>query len=177
MDADQIRGLRPELGRYLRHFDDCFERAKTRAHLIVYVRGQLSDVPRKSVEPIALAEGVPSRTLQEFLSLLDWNEPLMLDRVQQLVAREHASSRSVGVIDETVAALRNLMVFFANGTRASSPAMIVLFARQPPCSPDLNSGNNAEELSEAAHQGAGAEPRRVDFPPRPKAARAPEWYC
>jgi SRSO17 transposase len=101
MDAEQIRGLRPELGRYLRHFDDCFERAKTRAHLAVYVRGQLSDLPRKSVEPIALAEGVPPRTLQEFLSLLDWNEPLMLDRVQQLAAREHASSRSVGVIDET----------------------------------------------------------------------------
>ena len=74
MDAEQIRGLGPQLCRYLGHFDDCFDCGPTRAHLPIYVRGQLSDLPRKSVEPIALAEGVPPRTLQEFLSLLDWDE-------------------------------------------------------------------------------------------------------
>jgi SRSO17 transposase len=101
MDADQIRRLRPELDRYLRQFDDCFERWDTRAHLPVYVRGQLSDLPRKSVEPIALAEGVAPRTLQEFLSLLDWNESRLVDRLQQIVARDHGSPHAVGVIDET----------------------------------------------------------------------------
>jgi SRSO17 transposase len=101
MDAEQIRRLRPELRRYLREFDDCFGNSATRAHLPVYVRGQLSDLPRKSVEPMALAEGMAPRTLQEFLSLLDWDEPLMVDRTQQLVARSHASPHAVGVIDET----------------------------------------------------------------------------
>jgi SRSO17 transposase len=101
MEAEQIRRLRPELRRYLREFDDCFGDSRTRAHLPVYVRGQLSDLPRKSVEPIALAEGMAPRTLQEFLSLLDWDEPLMVDRTQQLVAREHTSPHAVGVIDET----------------------------------------------------------------------------
>jgi SRSO17 transposase len=101
MDAEKIRQLRPELRRYLRQFDECFEHPGTQAHLPVYVRGQLSDLPRKSVEPMALAEGVAPRTLQEFLSLLEWNQPLMIDRVHQLVARDHASDRSVGVIDET----------------------------------------------------------------------------
>ena len=57
MDADQIRRLRPQLTRYLKRFDDCFARQDTRAHLPVYVRGQLSDLPRKSVEPMALAAG------------------------------------------------------------------------------------------------------------------------
>jgi SRSO17 transposase len=101
MDAKQIRSLRPELKRYLRQFDDCFGNCATRAHLPVYVCGQLSDLPRKSVEPIALAAGMPPRTLQEFLSLLDWDEPLLVDRTQQLVACDHASTRAVGVIDET----------------------------------------------------------------------------
>src|ERR1700722_1011229 len=101
MDAEQIRGLGPQLRRYLSRFDDCFNCAPTRAHLPIYVRGQLSDLPRKSVEPIALAEGVPPRTLQEFLSLLDWDERGMMDRLQQLVARDHASPHAVGVIDET----------------------------------------------------------------------------
>jgi SRSO17 transposase len=101
MDADRIRQLRPALRRYLAQFNDCFADSRTRAHLPVYVRGQLSDLPRKSVEPMALAEGIAPRTLQEFLSLLDWNEPLMSARVQQIVAHDHASARSVGVIDET----------------------------------------------------------------------------
>jgi SRSO17 transposase len=101
MDAEHIRRLRPELGRFLRQFDDCFGNARTRTHLPVYVRGQLSDLPRKSVEPIALAEGVAPRTLQEFLSLLEWDDGRMVDRVHQLVARDHASPRAVGVIDET----------------------------------------------------------------------------
>jgi SRSO17 transposase len=101
MDADRIRQLRPALRRYLREFDDCFLDGRARAHLPVYVRGQLSDLPRKSVEPMALSAGVAPRTLQEFLSLLDWDERRMVDRVQELVASDHASPHAVGVIDET----------------------------------------------------------------------------
>jgi SRSO17 transposase len=101
MDADQIRGLRPALRRYLGHFADCFCDLRSRAHLPVYVRGQLSDLPRKSVEPMALAEGMPPRTLQEFLSLLEWDERRMVDRLQALVARDHFSRHAVGIIDET----------------------------------------------------------------------------
>ena len=63
MDAQQIRQLKPMLTRYLKRFDDCFARKDTRAHLPVYVEGQLSELRRKSVEPIAKAAGVPVRTL------------------------------------------------------------------------------------------------------------------
>ena len=101
MDAQQIRGLRPMLARFLKRFDDCFARKDTRAHLSVYVNGQLSDLPRKSVEPIALAADVPVRTLQEFLSQHRWQEDLARDRLQQIVAEEHAHPHSVGIIDET----------------------------------------------------------------------------
>jgi SRSO17 transposase len=101
MDAEQIRGLRPMLARYLKRFDDCFTRKDTRAHLSVYLEGQLSGLQRKSVEPIALAAGVPVRTLQEFLSQHRWEEDRARDRLQQMVATEHAHPHSVGIIDET----------------------------------------------------------------------------
>jgi SRSO17 transposase len=101
MDAQQIRGLRPMLAHFLKRFDDCFARKDTRAHLSVYVNGQLSDLPRKSVEPIALAADMPVRTLQEFLSQHRWQEDLARDRLQQIVAEEHAHPHSVGIIDET----------------------------------------------------------------------------
>src|SRR5882762_7673402 len=91
MDAGQIRALKPRLDDYLSRFADCFTRCDTRGHLAVYVRGQLSDLAQKSVEPMALAAGVPPRTLQEFLSLLDWDHGRMRNQLQRIVAEEHAS--------------------------------------------------------------------------------------
>lgn len=101
MDAQQIRRLEPELHRFLDQFSDCFTRKDTRAHLGTYVRGQLSDLAEKSVEPIALEAGVAPRTLQEFLSQLKWDENLMRDRLYQIVVTEHAGPPTIGIIDET----------------------------------------------------------------------------
>ena len=101
MDAHTILRIKPSLTRYLHEFDGCFGRSNTRAHLSTYVSGQLSDLRRKSVEPMADAAGIPPRTLQEFLSLSRWDETMMRDRLQQRVARRHPHGQSVGVIDET----------------------------------------------------------------------------
>jgi SRSO17 transposase len=100
MDAAQIRRLGPLLDRFLAHFDDCFSRRPTREHLATYVRGLLSDLPRKSAEPIALDQGVPVRTLQEFLGAHRWDHDRLCDRLQQLVAHEHAHEYSVGLLDD-----------------------------------------------------------------------------
>jgi SRSO17 transposase len=101
MDADQIRRLRPELTRFLKRFDDCFARCDTRAYLPVYVHGQLSDLSQKSCEPIALAAGVPPRSLQEFLSAFKWDEGLVRDRLRELVIADHSGPNSIAIIDET----------------------------------------------------------------------------
>lgn len=69
-----ICGVERDLDAYLDQFADCFARRETLAHLAVYVGGQLSDLHRKSVEPIALATQRPARTLQEFLTHLTWDE-------------------------------------------------------------------------------------------------------
>ncbi len=101
MDAHTILRIKPSLTRYLHEFDGCFGRSNTRAHLSTYVSGQLSDLHRKSLEPMADAAGMPPRTLQEFLGLSRWDETMMRDRLQQRVARRHPHGQSVGVIDET----------------------------------------------------------------------------
>jgi SRSO17 transposase len=101
MDAYQFRRLETEFTAFLDRFSDCFSRKDTRAHLGVYVRGQLSDLPEKSVEPIALEAGVAPRTLQEFLSQLKWDEDRMRDRLQQDVSAEYAGPHTIGIIDET----------------------------------------------------------------------------
>jgi SRSO17 transposase len=101
MDAEQIRRLKPELTRYLERFDHCFTRRESRGHLPTYIQGQLSDLPAKSCEPIALAAGVAPRNLQEFLAHYRWDEDCMRQTLQQIVIRDHAGPNSIGVIDET----------------------------------------------------------------------------
>ncbi len=66
-----------------------------------YVSGQLSDIPEKSVEPIALNADVPPRTLQEFLSQHRWDHDRLRDKLQAIVRDEHAGPHSVGILDET----------------------------------------------------------------------------
>jgi SRSO17 transposase len=101
MDIPQIRKLRPKLTKFLKRFDACFPRKDTRAHLPIYISGQLSDLPEKSVEPIAIKAGVAPRTLQEFLSQHHWDHDLLRDQLQHIVRDEHAGPHSIGIIDET----------------------------------------------------------------------------
>ena len=67
----------------------------------MYISGQLSDIPEKSVEPIAINAGVPVRTLQEFLSQHHWDDDRVRDRLQHIVRDEHAGPNSIGIFDET----------------------------------------------------------------------------
>jgi len=101
MIRDQILSLGPELVIFLHEFHDCFGRSEPRSHLADYVRGQLSDLPRKSVEPIADFVGKPPRTLQEFLRFDDWDHEMMRDRVQQIVIRDHADDQAIGIVDDS----------------------------------------------------------------------------
>lgn len=101
MDVKVISGMGKELAGFLEQFGDCFSRSEPRAHLRAYVSGQLSDLPRKSVEPIALRAGTPPRTLQYFFSSAEWNEPWLCDRLQRIVARDHTAPEAIGIIDES----------------------------------------------------------------------------
>jgi len=101
MNIPQIRKLKPALKKFLKRFDHCFPRSDTRAHLPVYVSGQLSDIPEKSVEPIAINAGVPPRTLQEFLSQHHWDQDRLRDDLQGIVRDEHSETSDVKQGDKT----------------------------------------------------------------------------
>jgi SRSO17 transposase len=101
MTAQQIVALGSALSRYLDEFADCFIHFETRDHLKQYVQGQLSNLPRKSVEPMAHLAGVPPRTLQEFLSLSEWDHDRLRDTVQSIVARDCSQRQSILIVDES----------------------------------------------------------------------------
>src|SRR5271166_5372791 len=106
MTEQEIAGMTPAFTSYLGRFRDCFLQKRTMAHFDNYCRGLLSDLPRKSVEPIALACGTAARTLQEFLVTADWQHEAARATLQRRVAEVLGALPddpvgTVGVIDET----------------------------------------------------------------------------
>jgi SRSO17 transposase len=101
MTLKQIAALGRKLVSFLTLFDDCFRRRKGADLLRTYVKGQLSDIHRKTAEAIALSAGRPPRTLQRFLQSVKWDEEKLRDRCQHIVATEHAHPEAIGCIDES----------------------------------------------------------------------------
>lgn len=101
MNAKQIAALGGELRRFLGRFASCFRTRNGRSHFRTYVEGQLGPLERKSVEPIADAAGVPMRSLNQFLSLVRWDEDGARDQIQQIVMAEHSGPENIGILDET----------------------------------------------------------------------------
>jgi SRSO17 transposase len=101
MTPAQIQSLGPQLATFLGEFRDCFGRSEPRQHLANYIRGQLSNLPRKSVEPIADFTNTPRRTLQEFLDWSTWDHIGLRERLQQIVARDHADEQAIGILDDS----------------------------------------------------------------------------
>jgi SRSO17 transposase len=109
MTEEQIAGLGPAFTEYLGSFRKCFPRLPTFKHLGTYCRGLISDLARKSVEPIALAGGAAVRTLQEFLTHHTWDQEAVLQRVQRRIVTDHLPAPGektdelgvIGIVDET----------------------------------------------------------------------------
>ena len=89
MNEQQVAELAPQFKSLLKGFRPHFATVRGFEHLGTYSRGLLSDLARKSAEPIALAAGSAVRTLQEFLTFHAWDELGVRDRLQlHLVARD-----------------------------------------------------------------------------------------
>jgi SRSO17 transposase len=101
MTYEQVESLGPALGVFLEDFRHCFVRNPTFEHLKQYVSGLITDVDRKSIEPIALGAGVAPRTLQEFLSHLSWNESRAQAALHRRVADRPVAGVRIGVIDSS----------------------------------------------------------------------------
>jgi SRSO17 transposase len=106
MTPDQMMVLGTAFAAYLRIFEVCVAYRPTAEHLHSYCRGLISDLGRKSIEPIAQACGTAVRTLQEFLRDHVWDQFRMRDLLQQRLLRLPALKAAdelgtIGVIDET----------------------------------------------------------------------------
>ena len=108
MTDEELDELGSALDDFLRPYLFCCGYTQTFGHLHTYCRGLLSDLKRKTVEPIALASGCAVRTLQEFLRDHQWQHTQVRAQLQRqvgtaLVDLPDDGLGNVGLIDETSA--------------------------------------------------------------------------
>src|SRR6185437_12761796 len=108
MTEQQLEALGPALDRFLQPYLFCCGYTQSFAHLHTYCRGLLSDLKRKTCEPIALAAGCAVRTLQEFLRAHERQHTQVREQLQrdvgvELVHLPDDGLGNVGLIDETSA--------------------------------------------------------------------------
>lgn len=106
MTDQEIADLGPSFAQFLGRYRGVFLQRRTAKHFDNYCRGLLSDLPRKSVEPIALACGAAVRTLQDFLVTAQWDHEATRDHLQRHLAEVvnglgGDGLGTIGVIDET----------------------------------------------------------------------------
>jgi SRSO17 transposase len=78
--SEAVAGLGAMLGEYLERYSGCFARSEQRGHAACYAKGLLSDLERKSIEPIALRYAGPGevRRMQHFTQGGIWDDAGML---------------------------------------------------------------------------------------------------
>lgn len=93
-----VEALADELVAYHAHFAPLFQRSEQRSWALAYLQGQLLDLDRKSIEPMALAlEGGDVQGMQQFISVGPWDDERVLEKHQQLVA-ETLGDAETGVL-------------------------------------------------------------------------------
>ena len=82
-----VAALADELVAYHAEFAPLLQRAEQRTWALAYLQGQLLDLERKSIEPMALAlDGGDVQAMQQFISKGAWDDDRVLAHQQRLVA-------------------------------------------------------------------------------------------
>ena len=106
MTDEQLRGLAPALAAFLRKFESHFANPQGVRHFQNYTRCLLSDMERKTAEPMALLTGVPVRNVQQFLKAVLWDHDGLVNDLQKHLVQSVSEFSddglgTVAIIDET----------------------------------------------------------------------------
>jgi SRSO17 transposase len=95
--------LASELSNYYTEYAPLFARSEQREWAQLYLRGQLSDLERKSIEPMVLRERGKDinavRAVQQFIGEGAWDDDRILERHQQLVAEDLGEPDATAILD------------------------------------------------------------------------------
>ncbi len=102
IDTEDIEGFVEELRGFHQEFADCFSRQEPRDNFFHYMVGQLSQLERKSIEPIALnVENAKVRAMQFFISDVVWDEKGIVSKYRIMVNEDLGDVNGVLIFDES----------------------------------------------------------------------------
>ncbi|MDO8724107.1 MAG: IS701 family transposase [Syntrophales bacterium] len=102
IDKEDICRFMEEFKGFHAQFADCFSREEPRENFYQYMAGQMSQLERKSIEPIALnVESGKVRAMQHFLSDVVWEEERILSRYHGMVSEDLGDAEGVLIFDES----------------------------------------------------------------------------
>jgi SRSO17 transposase len=102
LSEEDLNAFGEELRGFHSQFSDCFSRSEPRENFYQYMSGQLSELERKSTEPIAIKiEGGKVRAMQHTISGVAWDEEKMIKRYRRMVNEDMGDPDGVLIFDES----------------------------------------------------------------------------
>lgn len=95
----QLSPCLENLGRFVDRYRPRFYRTEQREHVETVLEGMLGDLPRKTVEPIAVDHEQPRRPLQRFVGGGHWDDADVLDVFHRHVVEEVGDPDGILMID------------------------------------------------------------------------------
>lgn len=99
----EVDSLADELRMYHRQFAASFQRREQRQWSLFYLCGQLSNLERKTIEPMVLelkdADSNAVRALDQFVGAGSWEAQSIIRRLQELVAQSLGHPEGVVIVD------------------------------------------------------------------------------
>jgi SRSO17 transposase len=96
----QVQGLLADLKVYHGQFADCFQRREQRYWARKYMEGQLLELERKSIEPMACAlKGGNVQAMQQFIGVSPWSDEPIIKRHQAEVAHTLGEPDGIVIVD------------------------------------------------------------------------------
>jgi len=95
----QLEPCLANLKKFLRRYADRFYRIEQSGHAATYIEGLLSDLSRKTCEPIAIDHGQHRKPLQHFVGAGLWDDEKVLAELHAHVREELGDPRGVLILD------------------------------------------------------------------------------
>src|SRR5829696_7244044 len=99
VSADTVRDCGRQLERFLKRYLPLFYRKEQRLHAEAILRGKLTDLQRKTTEPIARRARLKRRPLQHFVGAGAWDDEAVLGELRRHAKQGLAAPAAVLVLD------------------------------------------------------------------------------
>jgi SRSO17 transposase len=99
VSAADVRGCRRDLERFLRRYLPRFYRKEQHELARVVLQGKLSNLERKTSEPIAYLAGLQRKPVQHFVGAGAWDDESVMAELRRHVAQERGDPDAVLVLD------------------------------------------------------------------------------